>query len=76
MNALLYGKKALCGKKMVPNFSVKKEGFSKLLQTVDPRYELPSRKYFVELPCLYTTICERVAHKLKRTLCYATKTDF
>ena len=33
-------------KDMLPIYSIKKEGFRQLLQSFDPQYKLPSRKYY------------------------------
>lgn len=42
--------------------TVEKEGFRKLIQTLEPKYEIPSRKYSSQacLPQLYTECRERV----------------
>ena len=42
-------------KDMMPIYSVEKEGFVRLLHSLDSQYELPSRKYFsnVAIPKLY-----------------------
>lgn len=43
-------------KDMAPIETVEKAGFKKRLKTINPKYELPSRKFFAEkaLPKLYT----------------------
>ena len=55
----------LC-KDMLPIYSVEKKGFRDMLKTFDPRYDLPSRKYFSQtaIPALYTSIKERVTQEL------------
>jgi len=44
-----------------------KEGFGCLLFTLDPRYEIPSTKYFssVAIPSLYEKTREKVAAEIK-----------
>ncbi|XDV51029.1 hypothetical protein PO909_019985 [Leuciscus waleckii] len=48
-------------KDMVPIYTVEKHGFCELVQTLDPRYEMPSRKHItkVVLPDLYDACRER-----------------
>ena len=45
-----------------PMFTVEKPGFRKLLGDFDPRYKLPSRKYFSEtaIPRLYSSLRDKV----------------
>ena len=38
-------------KDMMPIYSAEKEGFRQLLQSFDPQYELPSRKYVLLQHC-------------------------
>lgn len=62
-------------KDMVPIYTVEKNGFIKMLQTIDPKYQLPSRKYFVALPNLYNKTRARVAEQLQNIVYYSTTTD-
>ncbi|XP_061127151.1 E3 SUMO-protein ligase ZBED1-like [Syngnathus typhle] len=47
--------------------SVEGEGFSELMNTLEPRYTIPSRQYFSEtrVPRLYTCVKAEVLHELK-----------
>ena len=53
-------------KDSLPLYTVEKPGFRKMLHTLDPRYELPSRKYFsnVAIPKMYEELKENVAKEL------------
>lgn len=53
-------------KDMVPVATVEQVGFKKLLKTMDPRYELPSRNYFAReaLPQMYTEVRQSLADRL------------
>ena len=53
-------------KDSLPLYTVDKPGFRKMLHTLDPRYELPSRKYFsnVAIPKMYQELKENVAKEL------------
>ncbi|KAF3836730.1 hypothetical protein F7725_004194 [Dissostichus mawsoni] len=64
-------------KYMVPIYTVEKNGFIKMLQTIDPKYQLPSRKHFatVALPNLYNKTRARVAEQLQNIVYYSTTTD-
>jgi len=50
-------------KDMLPIYTAGKEGFRRLVDTLDLRYEIPSAKYFsnVAIPALYEKTRERVA---------------
>ena len=49
-------------KDMVPIYTVERNGFIKMLQTMDPKYQLPSRKYFVlQLHCPIYIIKQELA---------------
>ena len=50
-------------KEMMPFNIVERPGFQRLLQKLDDRYEIPSRKYFtkVAMPALYTSTREKIA---------------
>ena len=54
-------------KDMLPIYTVEKEGFCCLIDTLDSRYEMPSAKYFSSLaiPSLYEKTRERVATEIK-----------
>lgn len=62
---------------MLPIQSVEKDGFQEMLQTLDPRYNLPSRRYFSEtaLPKLYESCRQTLSHKLQKVTYYATTSD-
>lgn len=64
-------------KDMVPIYTVEKPGFKKLINTIDPKYQLPSRKYFAEeaLPRLYIATRQRVTEKLANVSYFSTTTD-
>lgn len=64
-------------KDMVPIYNVEKPGFIHLLKVLDPRYVLPSRKYFsdVALPQLYNSTHQRIAAELDGVLFYSATTD-
>ncbi|CAL9689321.1 unnamed protein product [Knipowitschia caucasica] len=62
---------------MMPIQSVEREGFSKMLKTFDPRYKLPSKKYFskVALPALYEDARTEVSNALSSVEFFASTTD-
>ncbi|XP_056111044.1 E3 SUMO-protein ligase ZBED1-like [Rhinichthys klamathensis goyatoka] len=62
---------------MVPIYTVEKPGFINMLKVVDPRYVLPSRKYFAEvaLPRLYNSTREKIARELEGVSFYSATTD-
>lgn len=64
-------------KDMAPIQTVEKEGFRKLIQTLDPRYEIPSRKYFSQtrLPQLFTECQERVYNEINNIEFFSTTAD-
>ncbi|XP_042609782.1 zinc finger BED domain-containing protein 4-like [Cyprinus carpio] len=64
-------------KDMVPVATVEQVGFQKLLKTMDPRYELPSRNYFAReaLPKLYTEIRQSLADRLADVTHFALTSD-
>lgn len=64
-------------KDMVPIYTVEKPGFIHLLKVLDPRYVLPSRKYFsdVALPQLYNSTHQRIAAELDGVSFYSATTD-
>lgn len=61
---------------MLPITTVEKLGFKQLLATLDPRYEVPDRKYFsnTALPHLYECR-ESVQNELLAVSFYATTSD-
>ncbi|XP_076866871.1 E3 SUMO-protein ligase ZBED1-like [Brachyhypopomus gauderio] len=64
-------------KDMVPMNTVTKEGFKKMIRTLDKRYELPSRTYFsqVGIPQMYEKCKAQVEAELSQVYYYATTTD-
>ena len=64
-------------KDMAPISVVEKPGFKNLVKTLDPKYELPGRKFFAEkaLPELYISEREKLAHTLTDVTFYASTTD-
>lgn len=64
-------------KDVVPIYTVEKPGFIHLLKVLDPRYVLPSRKYFsdVALPQLYNSTRQRIAAELDGVSFYSATTD-
>lgn len=56
---------------------MEKTGFINLIKTLDPRYELPSRKYFSEvaLPQLYNNTREKVSRELEELSFYSATAD-
>ena len=58
-------------KEMIPINTVKKPGFRSMMKKLDPRYEVPSRKYIIKtvLPSLYAETCERVTKELQEAEC-------
>ena len=64
-------------KDMAPISVVEKPGFKNLVKTLDPKYQLPSRKFFAEkaLPELYISEREKLAHTLTDVTFYSSTTD-
>lgn len=62
---------------MVPIYTVEKPEFINMLKVLNPRYVLPSRKYFaiVALPRLYNSTCEKIARELEGVSFYSATTD-
>lgn len=62
---------------MMPLSTVEKDGFRKLIKVLDPRYELPGRKYFSQtaLPQLYDECRRKLEIHLKDVKYFATTTD-
>ena len=62
---------------MLPFTTVEKSGFKKMLATFDPRYELPSRKYFSKtgIPRLYNSVKSTVEKELKEMQFVSATTD-
>ena len=62
-----------------PFSTVEKPGFKRMISKLNPRYQLPSRRYFVEheIPQLYSEIKEKtVVPKLLEAKHFAVTTDF
>ena len=64
-------------KEMIAINTVEKPGFRSMVRKLDPRYEVPSRKYLtkIALPSLYAEIRERVTNKLQEAEYYSVTTD-
>ncbi|XP_069395198.1 E3 SUMO-protein ligase ZBED1-like [Paralichthys olivaceus] len=62
---------------MVPIATVEQVGFKKLLKTMDPRYELPSRNYFAReaLPQMYNEVRLSLAGRLANVTHFALTSD-
>ena len=56
-------------KDMMPIYSVDKPGFRQMLERFDPKYALPTHKYFskVAIPSLYARTRETVTSELSET---------
>ncbi|XP_039515830.1 E3 SUMO-protein ligase ZBED1 [Pimephales promelas] len=64
-------------KDMIPIKTVENEGFKRMLKVVDPRYEIPSRKYFsaTAIPRLYSECRNKMEQKVKNVMFFATTAD-
>ncbi|XP_057216122.1 E3 SUMO-protein ligase ZBED1-like [Triplophysa rosa] len=64
-------------KDMIPIKTVENEGFKRLLKVVDPRYEIPSRKYFssTAIPQLYSECRSKMQNKIQNVKFFATTAD-
>lgn len=64
-------------KDMMPLYSVEKEGFNYLLHKFDPRYTMPSRKYFTKtaIPQMYQECRELLQSTLATVDFFATTSD-
>lgn len=64
-------------KVMVPIYIIEKPGFIKMLHTADPRYKLPSNKYFkyVCIPWMYSETCDKVSEQLEKASSFSMTTD-
>ncbi|RXN35711.1 zinc finger BED domain-containing 1-like protein [Labeo rohita] len=64
-------------KDMMPTHIVSKDGFRRLIQTLDKRYQLPSRTHFTRfaIPEMYEKCKAGVEHELKQVKYFATTTD-
>ncbi|XP_034040262.1 zinc finger BED domain-containing protein 1-like [Thalassophryne amazonica] len=62
---------------MVPFQTVERRGFKTMIGAIEPRYELPSRKYFTEteMPRLYSELREKVERELCGLKYFATTAD-
>ncbi len=69
---------AFClAKDMLPFQTVEKEGFKRMIHKLDPRYNMPSRKYFSKtaLPAMYEECRGRVQTALSTANVYASTAD-
>lgn len=64
-------------KEMMPFNVVERPGFQKLVNKLDGRYTIPSRKYFAKMaiPALYVDTRARIAESLKSAEYYSITTD-
>lgn len=64
-------------KDMQPFYTVEKPGFRQMIKKLDPKYVVPTRKYFsqTEIPMLYTHAMESVKQDLKHVEYFAATTD-
>ena len=62
---------------MQPFYTVDKKGFRDLLEKLDPRYKLPTRRHFVdyEFPALYSEVKEMVICAMSGVKYYSGTTD-
>ena len=62
---------------MMPIYTVEKSGFQQLLKDFDPRYQLPSRKYFSQqaTPKLYNETGEIIVQQLESVEFFSATTD-
>jgi hypothetical protein len=64
-------------KDMMPIYTVEKSGFQQLLKDFDPKYQLPSRKYFSQqaIPKLYNETRESILQQLQSTEFFSATSD-
>ena len=64
-------------KDMMPIYTVEKSGFKRLLNDFDPKYELPSRKYFSQkaIPKLYNETKDGVLQQLQHAEFFSATSD-
>jgi len=64
-------------KEMIPIYTVENPGFRRMVTKLDPRYKLPSRKYFTKttLPSLYSETRDKVGKELQEAEYYSVTTD-
>ncbi|XP_071845427.1 E3 SUMO-protein ligase ZBED1-like [Apostichopus japonicus] len=75
---LLTEKLTFClAKDLLPIYSVEKRGFKEMIRTFDPRYELPSRKYFTQtaIPKLYNKTKEAIKEELGKEVDFFSATS-
>ena len=62
---------------MFPIYTTEKVGFRRLVETLDPRYEMPSAKYFsnTAIPALFEKTRERVVAEVTSARYYSSTTD-
>ena len=64
-------------KDMFPIYTMEKVGFRRLVETLDPRYEMPSAKYFsnIAIPALFEKTREWVVAEVTSARYYSSTTD-
>ena len=64
-------------KDMQPFYTVEKPGFKQMIKKLDPKYALPTRKYFsqTEIPTLYTQVMQSVKQDFQHAQYFAATTD-
>ena len=64
-------------KDMLPIYTTEKEGFRRLVETLDPRYEMPSAKYFsnTAIPALFEKTREKVVGEITSAKYFSATTD-
>ncbi|XP_077417784.1 E3 SUMO-protein ligase ZBED1 isoform X1 [Vanacampus margaritifer] len=64
-------------KDMIPIKNVENEGFKRLFKVVDPRYDLPSRKFFssTAIPRLYSECREKIEREVRTVRFFAAASD-
>ena len=62
---------------MQPFYTVEKPGFKQMIKKLDPKYALPTRKYFsqTEIPMLYTQVMQSVKQDFQHVQYFAATTD-
>ena len=62
---------------MLPIYATEKEGFRRLVETLDPRYEMPYAKYFSNtvIPALFENTRERVVCEITSAKYFSATAD-
>lgn len=62
---------------MLPVYTVEKDGFRRMMEVIDSRYDLPGHKHFTQItiPQSYSHIWDSVASELKKVDYFAATTD-